>query len=214
MDGLQLLYAIFHIDHYVAALVAQYGLAFYLLLFVIVFCETGLLPLFFLPGNPLLFICGAFSATGAMNIWLLLATLISATFLGRSVNYVIGRAVGNKAYTHDYSWLNRAALNRTHAFCEKYGGVTLIISPFIAVVRTFAPFVTGVSAMNLAKFQIFNLLGACAWAVVLVVGGNLFGDLPFIRDHMNIIVLIGVGTGLTALLVAGAWKLMRARAAK
>lgn len=214
MDWLQLLYAIFHIDHYVATLVAQYGLAFYLLLFAIIFCETGLLPLFFLPGNPLLFICGAFSATGAMNIWLLLATLIAATFLGRSLNYAIGRVVGTKAYTHDYAWLNRAALNRTHAFCEKYGGVTLIISPFIAVVRTFAPFVAGVSVMNFAKFQIFNLLGACAWAILLVVGGNLFGDLPFIRDHMNIIVLIGVGTGLTALLILTGWKLLRARAAK
>jgi len=214
MDASQLLYAIFHIDHSIATLVAQYGAAFYLLLFVIIFCETALLPLFFLPGNPLLFICGAFSATGAMNVWLLLATLIAATFLGRSANYVIGRAVGTKAYTHDYAWLNRAALNRTHAFCEKYGGVTLIISPFIAVVRTFAPFVAGVSAMSLAKFQIFNLLGACAWAIVLVVGGNLFGDLPFIRDHMNIIVLIGVGTGLTALLIATGWKLLRNRAVK
>jgi len=214
MDGLQLLYAIFHIDHYIATLVAQYGFAFYLLLFAIVFCETGLLPLFFLPGNPLLFICGTFSATGAMNIWLLLATLISATFLGRSLNYMLGRVIGNKAYTHDYAWLNRAALNRTHAFCERYGGVTLIVSPFVAVVRTFAPFFAGVSAMNLAKFQLFNLLGSVAWAVVLVMIGNLFGDLPFIREHMNIIVLIGVGTGLTALLMAVGWKLMRARISK
>lgn len=214
MDGLQLLYAIFHIDRSLATLLAQYGTAFYLLLFAIIFCETAFLPLFFLPGNPLLFICGAFSATGAMNIWLLLAALIVSTFCGRSLNYAIGRAIGTKAYTRDYPWLNRAALNRTHAFCEKYGGVALVISPFIAVVRTFAPFVAGVSVMNFAKFQLFNLLGACAWAVLLVIGGNLFGDLPLVRDHMNIIVLIGVGTGLTALLVATAWKLLRSRANK
>lgn len=214
MDIPQLLYAIFHIDHSIATLVAQFGIAFYLLLFAIIFCETAFLPLFFLPGNPLLFICGAFSATGAMNMWTLLATLIVATFSGRTVNYWIGRAIGNKAYTHDYTWLNRAALNRTHAFCEKYGGVTLVISPFIAVIRTFAPFVAGVSTMNFSKFQLFNVLGAITWAVVLVVGGNLFGDLPFIRDHMNVIVLIGVGTGVTALLIAAGWKFFRARTVK
>ena len=213
MDLLHFFNVILHIDHYVAALVAQYGAAFYLLLFAIVFCEIGFLPLFFLPGNPLLFICGAFSATGAMNIWVLIATLISATFLGRSVNYAIGRAIGNKAYTHDYSWLNRAALTRTNAFFERYGGATLIISPFVAVVRTFAPFAAGVSAMKFAKFQLFNLLGACLWSIGLVVSGNLFGDLPFIRDHMNVIVLIGVATGLTALLFAAIWKVVRARRA-
>jgi membrane-associated protein len=214
MDAMQLLHAILHIDQYMAALVSQYGTAFYLLLFVIVFCETGFVPLFFLPGNPLLFICGAFSSTGAMNLWVLLATLIVATISGRTVNYWTGRAIGKSVFTHDYAWLNRAALNRTHAFCEKYGGVTMIISPFIAVIRTFAPFVAGVSTMDASKFQLFNVLGAVIWVAVLVVGGNLFGNIPVIHDHMNAIVLIGVVTGLTALVLAAGWKIYRGRSVK
>lgn len=214
MDPLQFLHAIFHLDQHMEALVAQYGTTFYLLLFVIVFCEIGFVPLFFLPGNPLLFLCGAFSATGAMNLWILMGTLAAATISGRTVNYWSGRALGNRVFTHDYAWLNREALNRSHAFCEKYGGVTMIISPFIAVVRTFAPFVAGVSLMRFSNFQLFNVLGAIVWVGVLVVGGNLFGNIPVVRNHMNAIVLIGVVTGLAALVLAAAWKVYRLSANK
>jgi membrane-associated protein len=214
MEAMQLLHAILHIDQSMEGLIAQYGLLFYLLLFAIVFCETGIVPLFFLPGNPLLFICGAFSSTGTMNLWILLATFISATVSGRTLNYWIGRAIGKRAFTQDYSWLNREALDRTHAFCEKYGGVTMIISPFIAVVRTFAPFVTGISMMNFSKFQLFNILGAIIWVGVLVVGGNLFGNIPLIHNNLNTIVLVGVGTGMVALTIALSWKMVRARRAK
>jgi len=214
MDALQLLHAILHIDQYLETLVSHYGTAFYLLLFAVVFCETGIIPLFFLPGNPLLFVCGAFSATGAMNLWVLLGTLMLATITGRTLNYGIGRALGNSVFTRDYAWLNRAALNRTYAYCEKYGGVTMILSPFLAVVRTFAPFVAGVSMMGFSRFQLFNVLGGIVWVGVLVVGGNLFGNIPAVRNHMNAIVLIGVVTGLVALLLAASWKIFRARSAK
>ena len=214
MDLMQLIHAILHIDQSMEGLIAKYGLVFYLLLFTIVFCETGIIPLFFLPGNPLLFICGALSSTGVMNVWILLGALIAAVISGRTLNYWIGGAVGKRAFTHDYAWLNRAALNRTHAFCEKYGGVTMILSPFIAVVRTFAPFVIGVSMMEFSKFQLFNVLGAIIWVGVLVVGGNLFGNIPLIHNNLNTIVLTGVGTGAVALIIALSWKMVRVRSTK
>ncbi len=214
MDALQLLHAILHIDQSMSALVGQYGTAFYLLLFAVVFCETGTIPLFFLPGNPLLFVCGAFSATGAMNLWVLMATLVAATVAGRTVNYWTGRALGKRVYTHEYAWLNRDALNRSHAFCEKYGGVTMILSPFLAVIRTFAPFVAGASAMQFSRFQLFNVLGAAIWVGVLVLSGNLFGNIPVVRNHMNVIVLVGVSIGVGALILGAAWKIYRSRFGK
>jgi membrane-associated protein len=214
MDLLQLLHAILHIDQSIGMLAAQYGLAFYLLLFAIIFFETGFVPLFFLPGDPLLFVCGAFCATGAMNLWMLLATLFAATVGGCTVNYWSGRLIGQKVFTHDYKWLNRAALARTHAFYEKHGGATLMISPYIAVVRTFAPFVAGISAMTFSKFQMFNLIGAAIWVVGLVVGGYLFGNIPVVREHLSALVLIGVATGLTALLIGFIWKIRRRWAGK
>jgi membrane-associated protein len=214
MDVMQLLHAILHIDQYMGTLLAQYGLIFYLLLFAIVFCETAIIPLFFLPGNPLLFICGALSSAGTMNLWILLGTFITAAITGRTINYWIGGAIGKRAFTHDYAWLNRVALNRTHVFCEKYGGVTMILSPFVAVVRTFAPFVVGVSMMEFSRFQLCNILGAIIWVGVLVVGGNLFGNIPVIHNNLNTIVLVGVGTGLVALIIALSWKMVRVRASK
>jgi len=209
MDMLQLFQAILHIDRTMGTLIAQYGTEFYFVLFAIVFCETAFLPLFFLPGDPLLFICGAFSATGAVNIWLLMATLFVSAYSGCTVNYGIGRAVGRRAFTHGYRWLNRDALTKTHAFYEKYGGVTLIMSPFLAVIRTFSPFVAGVSAMGFAKFQMFTALGATAWVAILVVGGNVFGNIPFIREHLNAIVLSGTVFGLVALLIGTGWKIRK-----
>ena len=129
MNTLQLTHAILHIDQYMGALAAHYGAAFYLILFLIVFGEMGFVPLFFLPGDPLLFVAGAFSATGAISLWVLLATLFLAAVGGGIVNYWLGSVVGHKISTHDYPWLNRAALARTHLFYEKHGAAALVLSP-------------------------------------------------------------------------------------
>jgi len=178
-------------------------------LFAIVFCETGLVILPFLPGDTLLFIAGAFCASGAMNAGLLVVLLILAAVSGNTVNYWIGSAIGHKVFTHDYKWLDKAALQRTHAFYENHGGKTIILARFIPIVRTFAPFVAGVSEMTFGKFQIFNIAGAALWVVSLVAGGYFFGNIPIIRDHLNTIVLIGVGAAVIPLALGGLWKVGR-----
>jgi membrane-associated protein len=207
MQSMPLYHALFHIDQYLELLIRQYGALVYLMLFVIVFCEIGILPLFFLPGDPLLFICGALSASGDANIFILMATFFVAAFTGSTLNYWIGRSIGHKVYARNYKWLNQAALQRTHVFYEKYGAVTLIVSPFIAVVRTFAPFVAGVSEMTFAKFQIFNIVGAAIWVLVLVPAGYFFGNIPLVHDHLNAIILAGIAIGITALIASGIWRL-------
>src|SRR4051794_29420330 len=144
MDFLQIFDMILHVDKYLGTVIAQYGTLVYVVLFAIVFCETGLVVLPFLPGDTLLFIGGAFCASGAMNIGLLMALLVAAAVSGNTVNYWIGSAIGHKVFTHDYRWLDQEALRKTHAFYELHGGKTIILSRFIPIVRTFAPFVAGV----------------------------------------------------------------------
>lgn len=209
MDIVQFLDLILHVDKTLGAVIAQYGTLVYVVLFAIVFGETGLVVLPFLPGDTLLFIGGAFCATGAMNIWLLMGLLIVAAVTGNTVNYWIGEAIGQKVFTHNYRWLNKEALQRTHNFFEKHGGKTIILARFIPIVRTFAPFVAGVSDMTHAKFQVFNVIGATVWVVGLVAGGYFFGNIPVIRDHLNTIVLIGVAAAVVPLAMGGVWKLTR-----
>jgi membrane-associated protein len=209
MDFLQFLDMILHVDKYLGTFIAQYGTMVYAVLFAIVFCETGLVVLPFLPGDTLLFIAGAFCATGAMNIWVLMALLLAAAIGGNTVNYWIGSAIGHKVFTHDYRWLDKDALRKTHAFYENHGGKTIILARFIPIVRTFAPFVAGVSEMTFAKFQFFNIIGALLWVVGLVAGGYFFGNIPIIRDHLNTIVLLGVGAAVIPLALGGVWKVYR-----
>ncbi len=209
MDFLQFFDMILHVDKSLGVIIDQYGTLVYVVLFAIVFCETGLVVLPFLPGDSLLFIAGAFCATGAMNEWLLMGLLLVAAVGGNTVNYWIGRAIGHKVFTHDYKWLDKDALRKTHAFYENHGGKTIILARFIPVVRTFAPFVAGVSDMTFAKFQFFNIVGALAWVVGLVAAGYFFGNIPVIRDHLNTIVLIGVGAAVIPVVLGGLWKLSR-----
>ncbi|HEV7855402.1 MAG TPA: VTT domain-containing protein, partial [Herminiimonas sp.] len=156
MDFMQFFEMLLHVDKYMGLFIAQYGTMIYAVLFAIIFCETGLIVVPFLPGDTLLFIAGAFCAAGSMNIWLLLVLLIVAAILGNTVNYAVGHLLGDKVYTRDYRWLDRNALQRTHAFYENHGGKTLILARFVPIVRTFAPFVAGVSRMTFGKFQFFN----------------------------------------------------------
>lgn len=209
MDFMQFLDMILHVDKYLGTVIEQYGTMVYAVLSAIVFAETGLVVVPFLPGDTLLFIGGAFCATGQMNIWLLMALLITAAVTGNTVNYWIGSAIGHKVFTHDYKWLDKAALQKTHAFYENHGGKTIILARFIPIVRTFAPFVAGVSDMTFAKFQLYNFTGAILWVVGLVSAGYFFGNIPVIRDHLNTIVLLGVAAAVVPLALGGLWKFYR-----
>jgi membrane-associated protein len=160
----------------------------------------------FLPGDTLLFIGGAFAATGELNFWLLVGLLVFAAVAGNTVNFMIGAAIGQKVFTHDYRWLDQKALQKTHAFYENHGGKTIILARFVPVVRTFAPFVAGVSGMSVAKFQLFNITGALLWVLGLVTAGYFFGNIPVIRDHLTVIVLIGVGAAAIPVALGALYK--------
>ncbi|MFY2072505.1 VTT domain-containing protein [Achromobacter xylosoxidans] len=202
---------VLHIDQTLGVWVQQYGVWVYLVLFLIVFAETGLVVLPFLPGDSLLFIAGAFGATGSLDPVLLGALLIVAAITGNSVNYAIGRYIGPRVFSMNLRFLDRGALMRTHAFYEKHGGKTIVMSRFIPVVRTFAPFVAGVADMPLSRFQLFNILGALLWVVSLVAAGYFFGNIPLVKEHLNTIVLIGLAAAIVPVVCAALFKLLRAR---
>jgi membrane-associated protein len=209
MDYLQLLDVLLHVDKSLGFLIQQYGTLIYAVLFLIIFCETGLVVMPFLPGDSLLFIAGTFCATGAMNIWLLMFLLLIAAVSGNTLNYWIGSAIGHKVLAHHSRWFNPAALAKTHAFYEKHGGKTIILARFTPIVRSFAPFVAGVSAMTFVKFQFFNIIGAVLWVAGLLLFGYLFGNMPWVREHLNTLVLIGIVAAILPLLLGALWQLYR-----
>ena len=211
MEFAQLLGLMLHIDKVLGIMLAQYGAWVYLLLFAIVFAETGLVVFPFLPGDTLLFIAGAFCANGLMSTPLLVLLLIIAAVTGNTLNYLIGRALGQRVFTHDYRWIDRQALEKTHAFFEQHGGKTIILARWLPVIRTFAPFVAGVSDMGLTRFQLFNGVGALLWVISLVMAGYFFGNIPIIRDHLNIIVLIGVAAAAGPVALAAIVRWLRRR---
>ncbi|MBR7069711.1 MAG: VTT domain-containing protein [Oxalobacter sp.] len=209
MDFVQFFDLILHVDKVLGNIIAQYGTWVYFILFAIIFCETGLVVAPFLPGDSLLFISGAFCATGAIDLKILAGSLLVAAVLGDNVNYVIGRKIGDAVFTKDYKWIDKKALNYTHEFFEKHGGKTITLCRFIPLVRTFAPFVAGVTKMKMFYFQMYNLLGAVLWIIGLTVGGYFFGNIPIIRDHLNTIVLLGVGAAIVPLILGGLYKLFK-----
>ncbi|QET00708.1 MULTISPECIES: DedA family protein [unclassified Cupriavidus] len=206
---LQLLDMVLHVDKFLGQFVQDYGVWVYGILFAIVFAETGLVVLPFLPGDSLLFIAGAMCATGAMNEWMLSGLLLVAAISGNTVNYMVGSWIGPKVFEHEWRFLDQKALRRTHDFYERHGGKTLVMARFIPIVRTFAPFVAGVSQMTFARFQLFNVLGALMWVVGLVFAGYFFGNLPFIKQYLNLIVLAGIGAAVVPLVLGGLWRLVR-----
>jgi membrane-associated protein len=209
---LEILNMIIHIDQFLGIWVAQYGAWIYLVLFLIIFGETGFVVLPFLPGDSLLFIAGAFGASGLLDPVLLGGLLIGAAVLGNTVNYSVGRYIGPKVFSRDYRFLDRKALVKTHAFYDKHGGKTIVMSRFLPVFRTFAPFVAGVAAMNAMRFQLFNISGALLWIVSLITLGYFFGNVPIIKEHLNTIVLVGIGAAAVPVVLGGLWKLVRSRA--
>lgn len=200
---------VLHIDKTFGVWVAQYGMWVYLVLFLIIFAETGLVVVPFLPGDSLLFIAGAFGATGSIDPVMLAILLVIAATTGNTLNYAIGRYIGPRVFSMNLRFLDRGALMRTHAFYEKHGGKTIIMSRFIPVVRTFAPFVAGVAEMPMGRFQFFNIVGALIWVIGLIAAGYFFGNIPLVRDHLNTIVLLGMAAAIVPLMLAGAVKLYR-----
>jgi membrane-associated protein len=197
-------------DKFLVALAGQYGGWVYFTLFCIFFSETGLVFMAFLPGDSLLFVAGAVAATGVMNIWVLMLVIFLGAVLGNTVNYWIGNWLGHKVYDGSISWIDPVALKKTHIFYEKHGGKTLVIARFTPVVRTFAPLVAGAGDMDFARFQFFNVLGAAAWVVSLVGGGYLFGNVPFIKENLSIILIVGILAVVGPLVTAAGWRLLRA----
>ena len=200
---------ILHVDQHLADFVQTYGAWVYALLFVIVFVETGLVVMPFLPGDSLLFIVGALAGAGAMSLPVAIAVLLVAAILGDQVNYTIGRTIGPKVFQWENSrWFNRRAFEAAHSFYEKHGGITIILARFMPFVRTFAPFVAGVAQMNRATFTAYNVVGALIWVVGLTVVGYLFGNIPFVQQHLSkIIWAMILLPGLLA--IFGAWRASR-----
>ena len=181
---------ILHLDKHLALLVQQYGVWIYAILFAIIFSETGFVVTPFLPGDSLLFVAGALAALGKMDITLLIIALTTAAILGNMLNYQIGRFIGPKVFQWENSrFFNKAALEKTHAFYDKHGGKALILSRFLPIFRTFAPFVAGVGAMNYARFTLFNLIGAVTWVVLLTLVGYFFGNLAWVQSNLTAVIL-------------------------
>ena len=193
---------ILHLDKHLAVLVQQYGQWIYAILFVIIFSETGFVVTPFLPGDSLLFVAGALAALGGMDIVVLLAVLGVAAVLGNMVNYQIGRFLGPRVFQWEQSrFFNKAALEKTHAFYEKHGGKTLVISRFLPLFRTFAPFVAGIAAMSYSRFTFFNLVGGLGWVGSLTLAGYWFGNLPWIQKNLSLVILAIIAISLVPVVV-------------
>lgn len=182
---------ILHFDRHLDAFIETYGAWTYALLFLIIFCETGLVVTPFLPGDSLLFAAGALATRGGMDVHLLVVLLILAAVLGDAVNYHIGHYLGPKAFQEKYSRiLKRKYLEQTQRFYEKYGGKTIVLARFVPIVRTFAPFLAGIGRMGYARFFFYNSAGAVLWVGLLAYGGYFFGGLPIVKDNFSIVILL------------------------
>ena len=197
---------VLHLDKHLALLVVEYGVWIYALLFLIVFCETGLVVTPFLPGDSLLFVAGALAATGGMDLGGLIAVLLSAAVLGDNCNYWIGRWIGKRVLHWGEGaprFFNRAAYDHAHSFYERWGGLTMTLARFIPLVRTFAPFVAGVARMTYPRYFAFDLLGAVIWVVSLSAAGFWFGNLPVVKNNLSLVIM-GI-IGLSLLPIAIGW---------
>jgi len=185
-----LIYSLLALDQTVATFAAQYGEWLYGLLFLVIFAETGLVVCPFLPGDSILFIAGTVVAVADLNVHVLAIVLIAAAVLGDSVNYAVGHYIGPKAFHRpDSRWFRQEYLRRTQAFYDKYGGVTIIIGRFVPIIRTFAPFLAGVAGMSYRRFLCYNIVGGCLWISSLTYAGYLFGNIPWVKENLSLIVV-------------------------
>jgi membrane-associated protein len=214
MDALMTLVDfVLHVDRHLQAFVDAYGAWVYALLFLIIFIETGLVVMPFLPGDSLLFVVGAMAGAGLMNYPLVMGLLLLAAVAGDQVNYSIGRRAGPKVFGWENSrWFNRRAFDQAHAFYERHGGITLVLARFMPFVRTFVPFVAGVAEMSRGKFTFYNVIGGVLWVLGLVTAGYLFGSVPWVQANLSkIIWAMIIIPGLLAMF--GAWRARRTAAA-
>jgi membrane-associated protein len=206
MDTITLLIDfILHIDRYLEAFVQAYGVWIYVILFLIVFVETGLVVMPFLPGDSLLFVVGALAGAELLNLPLVLGLLTAAAILGDQCNYLIGRHFGQRLLNANTRWFNRQAYDQAHAFYERYGSITIVLARFLPFIRTFAPFVAGVADMDRRRFTLFNVVGAFIWVWGICTAGYLFGNIDWVKANLDkIIWAMILIPGLIA--VWGAWK--------
>ena len=178
-----------HLDQHLNRVVTDYGVWTHLILFAIIFAETGLVVTPFLPGDSLLFAAGALAAIGSLDLWLLVVLLIGAAILGDTVNYWVGAWIGPRAFSGNVRFLRKDYLERTHAFYEKHGGKTIILARFVPIIRTFAPFVAGVGAMSYPRFITYNIVGAVLWVGLFVPMGYFFGNMPTVKENFSLVIL-------------------------
>ncbi len=178
-----------HLDKHLNEIILQYGAVTYVILFLVIFAETGFVFTPFLPGDSLLFAAGTFAAIGSFNIHLLFLILSVAAIIGDSVNYWIGHYIGMKLFEKNNRFLKKEYLERTHKFYEKHGGKTIILARFIPIIRTFAPFVAGVGAMTYTKFIAYNIIGGIAWCAAFIYGGYFFGNLSFVKNNFSFVIM-------------------------
>jgi membrane-associated protein len=201
-----------HLDKYLAVVIQQYGIWTYLLLFLVIFLETGLVITPFLPGDSLLFAAGTFAGMGVLNVWVLFISLSIAAILGDTVNYWIGHYIGPRAFSGNIRFLKKEYLDRTHEFYEKHGGKTIILARFIPIIRTFAPFVAGIGAMSYSHFIAYNVVGGVLWVGIFTFLGYYFGSLPFVQDNFSYVVIAIILISVTPIFIE--YVMNRIRAAR
>jgi len=191
---------VLHFDKYLPVIIQQYGMWTYAVLFLILFCETGLVVTPFLPGDSLLFIAGTLAGTGMLDIRVLLAGMAVAVILGNTTNYWIGYIFEHRVLEWRYSPVKKEHLAETHEYFEKYGGFTVVVARFVPVVRTFAPFIAGIGKMRFALFSVYNIIGAVGWVCLFLLGGYLFGNLPFVQQNFTLIVYAIIAVSFIAII--------------
>ena len=202
---------VLHFDRHLDVVIKSFGNWSYLLLFLIIFAETGLVFTPFLPGDSLLFVVGAFAALGSFKLFWLIIILISAAIIGDSVNYTIGKLIGEKLLLKGNSrFFKKEHVEKTHKFYEKHGGKTIILARFIPIVRTFAPFVAGIGEMNYFKFLIYNVVGGILWVGIFVLGGYYFGNIPVVKENFPIVVAVIIVISVLPVAIE-VWKSLRAK---
>ena len=191
MEAIEYLIDLFlHLDVHLNELIVQYGAVVYIILFMVIFAETGFVVTPFLPGDSLLFAAGTFAAIGSLDVTLLFLLLTIAAILGDTVNYWIGHYIGPKVFRKETRFIKKKYLERTHNFYEKHGGKTIIIARFVPIIRTFAPFVAGVGAMTYSKFIFYNVVGGIVWVGIFVFGGYYFGNIPIVKNNFSLTVVV------------------------
>ena len=200
-----------HLDEYLATFITNYGAWTYGILFAIIFVETGLVIMPFLPGDSLLFAAGTFAALGSLNVWYLMGLLIVAAITGDAVNYSIGHYLGERAY--NIKWIKKEYLEKTHAFFEKHGGKAIFLARFVPIVRTFAPFVAGIGKMSYGYFATYNIIGGIVWVVTFTLLGFFFGNIPFVKKNFELVIIVIILLSVVPMIYEW-WKARRESKAK